>query len=245
MPIKSTRENFINKAVNIHGNKFDYSKVVYIGNKTKTTIICPTHGEFLQRPNDHLSGYGCKKCQYHKTSKENKFSDEIFIKKANIIHNNKYDYTLVKYDGYENKVVIICHKHGKFEQSPHAHLSGAGCPVCKESRGEKKIAEILLNYNIQFEREKTFLDLKYKSNLFYDFYLPKHKVFIEYHGKQHFKPINFFGGKIGFIETRKRDMIKLKYAIDKKYLLISLYDISIKNIEEFLVNALKYKSIII
>jgi very-short-patch-repair endonuclease len=198
----------------------------------------------LQRPNDHLSGYGCKKCQYEKTSKENKFTNEIFIEKAKQIHNNKYDYSLVKYNGYENKVIIICSKHGKFEQTPHNHLRDAGCPSCFESRGEKKVAEILLRYNIKFEREKTFPDLKDKSNLFYDFYLPEHKVFIEYNGKQHCEPIDFFGGKKSHIETRKHDIIKLKYAINNKYLLISLNNIPIKNMDETLVNALKYKSII-
>ena len=59
--------------------------------------------------------------------------NNIFIEKANQIHYNKYDYSFVKYDGYENKVIICCPKHGEFKQSPHAHLRGAGCPVCKES----------------------------------------------------------------------------------------------------------------
>ena len=139
---------------------------------------------------------------------------------------------------------MICKKHGKFQQTPHAHLHGAGCPTCKESFGERKIAQILFKNEIQFEREKTFNDLKDKSNLFYDFYLPEHKTFIEYHGIQHCKPIEFFGGKNGFIEGRKRDLIKLRYVIDNKYLLLSLHNIPIKNIEELLVNALKYKSII-
>ena len=79
----STKEEFITKSQKIHGDKFDYSKVEYIGNKSKVIIICPEHGEFFQRPNDHLSGYGCKKCQYKKTSKMNKFTNGVFIEKAN------------------------------------------------------------------------------------------------------------------------------------------------------------------
>jgi very-short-patch-repair endonuclease len=244
MGISSNKENFIIYAQKKHSNKYDYSKVVYIGNKNKIIIICPQHGEFLQRPNDHLTGYGCKKCQYEKTSKENKFTNEIFIEKANKIHDNKYDYTLIKYNGYENKIIIICKKHGNFQQSPHAHLSGAGCPICKESLGEKKVAEILLKNKIKFEREKTFNDLKDKSNLFYDFYLPEHRTFIEYHGIQHRQSIDFFGGRNAYIERRKRDIIKLRYAINNKYLLMSIYDIPIKDMDELFVNALKYKSII-
>jgi hypothetical protein len=244
MGLCSNKEKFIIAAQIKHNSKYDYSKVVYVGNKDKITIICPKHGEFSQRPNDHLTGYGCKKCQYEKISKENKFTNNIFIEKANKKHNNTYDYSLVKYNGYENKITIICKKHGEFNQSPHAHLGGAGCPKCKESFGEKKIAEILLKYNIQFEREKTFKDLKYRANLYYDFYLPNHKVFIEYHGIQHFAPVKFFGGKNALIETRKRDIIKLKYAINNNYLLISLYNIPIKHMDELLTKALNYKSII-
>jgi hypothetical protein len=179
---KSTKEEFILNAVNTHGEKYDYSNVEYVGSKIKVIIICKEHGKFLQRPNDHLTGYGCKKCQYDKTSKENKFTTENFISRANKLYVNKFDYSLVVYDGYEKKVKIICKKHGIFEQTPHNHLSGTGCHSCCESRGEKKVAEILTKNNIEFIREFTFSDLKDKSNLFYDFYLPKHKLFIEYHG---------------------------------------------------------------
>jgi len=241
---KLTNEIFICKSLDKHGDKYDYSMVDYIGNKSKVIIICPKHGEFLQRPNDHLSGYGCKKCQYEKISNENKFTNEIFIEKANQIHNKTYDYSLVEYDGYENKVFIVCKKHGEFKQSPHAHLNGSGCPVCKESRGEKKVSEILLKNNVLFEREVTFDDLKDKSNLFFDFYLPKHKLFIEYHGIQHFKSVDFFGGKNGFIKTRKHDIIKYNYAINNGYKMLWIINTPIKYLEYLLTSKLKEISII-
>lgn len=239
-----TNNEFILKSQDKHGDKYDYSKVKYIGSKNQIIIICPIHGEFLQRPNDHLNGCGCKKCQYQKTSNENKFTNTIFIKKANVVHGNVFDYSLVDYRGYENKIKIVCSKHGVFLQSPHAHLQGTGCPSCSESRGERKIAEILTKNNIVFIREKTFPDLKNKSQLFYDFYLPEHRVLIEYHGKQHCKPIKFFGGELGFMENRKRDLIKLRFAINNNYLLLSIYDIPIKCLDDLLMNALKYKLII-
>lgn len=47
---------FISKAILVHGNKYDYSKVEYINNHTKVCIICPEHGEFWQTPNNHLNG---------------------------------------------------------------------------------------------------------------------------------------------------------------------------------------------
>ena len=57
-----TKEEFIEKARQVHGDKYDYSKVEYKNNKTKICIVCPIHGEFWQRPNDHLNGRGCDKC---------------------------------------------------------------------------------------------------------------------------------------------------------------------------------------
>lgn len=59
-----TLNEFIERSKNIHNNKYDYSKSVYVNSKTKTTIICPRHGEFKQIPNSHLLGYGCEKCNF-------------------------------------------------------------------------------------------------------------------------------------------------------------------------------------
>jgi hypothetical protein len=236
---KSTTIEFITNSKKVHGDKFDYSKVDYVGNKSKVIICCPQHGKFLQRPNDHLSGYGCKKCQYCKTSKENKFTTENFIIKASKLHDNKFDYSLVEYDGYEKKIKIVCEKHGIFKQTPHSHLSGSGCPSCGESRGEKGVAEILRKNNVEFIREVTFDDLIDKSNLYYDFYLPKHKLFIEYHGIQHIRPIDFFGGENEFIKIRKRDVIKYKYAINNGYKMMWIFNVPPKNLDEILTNKLK------
>ncbi|AFC21724.1 HNH endonuclease [Cronobacter phage vB_CsaM_GAP32] len=60
---KHTTESFIEASVKKHGNVYDYSKTAYgKNNKQQVTIICPTHGEFEQIPNSHLSGKGCVKC---------------------------------------------------------------------------------------------------------------------------------------------------------------------------------------
>lgn len=61
---KLTTEEFIKKAVEIHGDKYDYSNVHYVNAKTKVKIICTIHGEFLQEPSNHLQGQGCKACRY-------------------------------------------------------------------------------------------------------------------------------------------------------------------------------------
>ena len=101
--------------------------------KTKVCIICPIHGEFWQTPHHHLQGHKCKKCI------DKLRLDNNFVNKSNIIHNNTNDYSKVKYINCETKVCIICPKHGEFWQTPHNHLKGQGCPICKQSKLEKDI----------------------------------------------------------------------------------------------------------
>ena len=124
--------DFIEKAIKIHGNKFDYSKVEYVNSKTKVCIICPKHGEFWQLPNNHLQGKGCLKCKYDKLKKKQNISINDFITKAKEIHGGKYDYSKVEYVNNSTKVCIICPEHGEFYQTPKHHINrGQGCPKCQ------------------------------------------------------------------------------------------------------------------
>jgi len=128
---KLTTEEFIKKARSVHGDKYNYSKVDYINKRTKVCIICPEHGEFWQRPGDHLSGNGCYHCGRKKCLGK-KVTTESFIKDAMLIHGDKYDYSKVNYVNSKTKVCIICPEHGEFWQIPSAHTSGQGCPKCKK-----------------------------------------------------------------------------------------------------------------
>lgn len=131
---KDTIENFIKKAKEIHGNKYDYSKVKYVNCDTKVCIVCPEHGEFYQTPYKHVKEKNaCPKC-----SGKVKYSTEEFIKKAREIHSDKYDYSKVEYVNAYTKVSIICPTHGEFWQTPSGHLNGSGCPKCK---GKNKTTE--------------------------------------------------------------------------------------------------------
>ena len=126
---KST-ENFIEEAKQIHGDKYDYSKVVYERSNEKVCIICPEHGEFWQTPHNHLSGKGCKFCGIKKNADKRRYNNKIFIQKAKYVHNNKYNYSKVEYVNNNTKVCIICPEHGEFWQTPNSHLKGCGCPKC-------------------------------------------------------------------------------------------------------------------
>jgi len=133
----SNYTEFTEKAKKVHGNKYDYSKVKYVNARTKVCIICPEHGEFWQTPNSHLSGNGCKKCGNKIISDKKKKNIEEFIEKAKEIHGDKYDYHKSVYNGCDEKIEIICKKHGSFFQNPLSHLHGCGCPICAKEKLSK------------------------------------------------------------------------------------------------------------
>ena len=120
---KDSSLGFTSKARKIHGDKYDYSKVIYSTNCEKVCITCPKHGDFWQTPNHHLRGCGCPIC----TSEERRESEKkSFIDKASKIHDGKYDYFNVNYINNHTKVAITCPKHGDFMQTPKMHIFGNG-----------------------------------------------------------------------------------------------------------------------
>lgn len=148
--VRNTNDEFINMSNIIHKNRYDYSLVKYINAHTKIKIICKEHGIFEQEPRAHLYGYGCPQCSGNK-----KLTNEIFIHRSIIRHNNIYDYSLVDYKNNSTNVKIICKKHGIFEQLPFNHMKGCGCPKCDNySAGEKIIEKILKKNNIIYEPQK-------------------------------------------------------------------------------------------
>lgn len=143
MSRRSTKEEFIKKANLVHNNQYDYSKVNYINNKIKVEIICPIHGQFLQRPDNHIGlKQGCRKCYDEKLSKSLNKTLEEFITDANNKHNNKYNYSKTSYTKSIDKLIIICEKHGEFIQEANHHLQGNGCPKCGIEKNTKLPIEL-------------------------------------------------------------------------------------------------------
>lgn len=104
MPKKLTTEEFIRKANQIHKGKYDYSKVIYIKAIEKVSIICKTHGEFLQTPNAHLCGYGCSKCGH---TNKGKWTQEDFIKELKKRCGENLTYDIIgDYKGTTNNILI-------------------------------------------------------------------------------------------------------------------------------------------
>ena len=217
---KLTNKEFIAKAKEVHGDKYDYSKTEYNGSHIKICIVCPEHGEFFQTAYSHLNGCGCPLCSKSKrwdTRGRKKTSD--FIAQAKKIHGEKYDYSETEYKNRRDKVKIICHKkykngteHGYFFQTPGLHLNGRGCPHCRNSRLETKINNFLREKKIVFEKEKTFEWLKNNGHLYLDYFLPEYNIAIECQGIQHFLPlvtkITNYDGEKKFKYIIKNDKIK-------------------------------------
>lgn len=138
---KSNTLDFIEKAKTVHGDKYDYSNVNYVNNKTHVSITCQKHGDFKQTPNAHLRGNECPCCaniKRYKTLYDNgnkqRLTSEDFIKKAKGVHGDVYDYSRVEYINNYTDVEIICSKHGSFFQKPYNHLSGTECPKCSHEK---------------------------------------------------------------------------------------------------------------
>lgn len=123
--VKVNQDEVISQFIEVHGGRYDYSKVKYESTHKKVIIICREHGEFLQTPSSHKSGKGCRKCAGLEIK-----NNEIIINEFKEVHKNKYDYRLVEYVNTHTKIKIICKEHGVFFQSPSKHKSGGNCPKC-------------------------------------------------------------------------------------------------------------------
>ena len=174
---KSNKDEFIQKARLIHGNKHDYSRVEYINNRTKVEIVCKEHGTFSQKPNDHLNKYGCAGCSGNK-----KISTEEFIVKARLVHGDKYDYSKSEYKNSDTKVQIICTQHGPFLQTPDNHFQEKGCSRCTHVISKPEI-EWLDKLAIPDDKDHRQVIIKINNKIYrVDGYSPKTNTVYEFDG---------------------------------------------------------------
>lgn len=229
---RKTTEEFVKQAIGVHKNKYDYSRVEYINNKTKVKIICKIHGIFEQTPKDHLSGSGCNNCGNTQKGNKQRKTIEDFVKQAIRIHKNKYDYSQLEYVNNKTNVKIECKIHDIFEQSPNNHLSGKGCNRCNNYTNEDETIGILENLtNKPFVKTK----LKVLKNLELDGYNKDLKLAIEYNGEQHYNYNPFFhrNGIVDLIKQKQRDSLKEKLCNENDIFLIVL-PYYIKDKEDFI-----------
>lgn len=140
-------EEFVRKARLVHSDKYDYSKVEYVNSTTDVCIICPIHGEFWQRPAEHLRGKGCIKCgQALCGEKQKQKAKETFVERCKEIHGDKYTYEKVDYVDSHTKIVVTCKKHGYFETLPYRLLNGNGCQKCKSEEAHERYSKGTLKF---------------------------------------------------------------------------------------------------
>tara|TARA_R110000868_G_scaffold75946_6_gene218856 strand:+ start:29682 stop:30599 length:918 start_codon:yes stop_codon:yes gene_type:complete len=237
-----TTKSFIKRANIVHNNLYNYSLVNFTKSQDKVKIICNTHGVFEQIAYNHLSGAICAKCSKNTVMLKRRTPIDVFIKKANIIHNHKYDYSKVKYINNYTKILIICKNHGDFYQIPNSHLSKQGCAKCKNSNISKIEMQWLDYLNIPNEYRQVPIIInnkKYRT----DAYDPITNTIYEFYGDfwhgnpNKYKPdyINKCN-KFSFGTLYKRTMLKEQIYKEANYNVISIWEQDFKKLIKKVIN---------
>jgi hypothetical protein len=169
MSKKLTHSEFINKAINKHGNKYSYSKSIYINTDTKILINCvKCNKDFWQTPHMHLLGNGCPDCGRSKSIKSRTFNKQQFILQAIKEHGDKYSYINIKYKNFHTQIEIYCNIcQNSFFQAAHSHLAGRGCPKCAAAKKAEKFRlgiELFIKYAIKIHKDKySYTNVEYKN----------------------------------------------------------------------------------
>lgn len=192
---RDTTNTFIEKALKVHGRRYDYTRVAYVDSRTPVDITCLIHGSFAQRPNGHLRGSGCPDCAHILTGERCRLGAEEFINKSLQRHGkNRYDYSRVLYVNAHIKVEILCDSHGPFWQSPNKHANaGNGCPQCGFERSAES-SRLSLSHFVQ--RANKVHKGKYNySKSDYSNYSNPIVVTCTKHGDFEISPSNHLAGK--------------------------------------------------
>ena len=232
--IKLTTESYKQRLVEKNSNIIPLEE--YVNMNTPILHKCIKHEiEWKTSPSSVLNGGGCCICKKEKQHASLCKSHERYVNELKNINGN-----ILPLEEYVNSLTPILHKctihNYNWKVAPSNLLSGHGCPKCTTSLGENKISEWLENHNVKYEYQKRFSDCKDKKTLPFDFYLPDYNTCIEYQGRQHYEPIEYFGGLEALNYRQYHDELKKEYCKNKD---ISLLCISFKqNIEEELDNFL-------
>lgn len=212
MAIKQSQEskdNFIEKAIAAHSDRYDYDRVVYVNSKEKVIITCVKHGDFEQTPSSHLSGNGCVKCGFEEmAAKKTQKAKDVFFEKAREKHGDRYSYEHVVYVRSGDKVIITCKNHGDFEQVPYSHLDGNGCPSCPARRDQPTnlylmrngLGKVKVGYSIDADKRIKELnrDAPFEAELLETWTLPDTPTVRKIESKVHRKLAKYHAGLSGF-----------------------------------------------
>jgi G:T-mismatch repair DNA endonuclease (very short patch repair protein) len=223
---------FLERAEQVHPNRFDYAKTQYVNMTTKITVTCPQHGDFRISPIKLVHhAQGCPVCgdvsrgrqknmgEVRKKSGASKRAafEKVFVSRAQAVHGNRYDYSNHGYVSGRHKVRITCLVHGEFEQAVYHHLSGQGCPSCsvRKSAPEEEIAAFLEQFTPVVRRDRRIIGPKEL-----DIYLPEHRLAIEFCGMYW----HSHGDAADEKKNKRRHAEKHRLCAEQGIRLITLYE---------------------
>lgn len=215
--IKKSDKWFKQRVMSLVGNEYTFLDP-YVNSATKLKAKHNKCGRVYRvAPNTFLSGHRCPYCKG--TAKRSTAQFKLEVK--NLV-GDEYR-VLGEYQGVNTKIKMRHNICGNvFFPTPKHFLKGSRCPYCSSSKGETIISKILDTLNINYEAQKKFDELRDIQLLSYDFFIPSQNILIEYQGKQHYEPINYFGGESQFKSQQKHDKMKLDYAKSHNYNLITV-----------------------
>lgn len=230
--MKNDRQDiFIKKAEKTHNNKYDYSKVVYNKMQDKVEIICPKHGCFTQSMSKHISKkQGCPICAIEERSQKQRSDLNELIEKCNKIHNNKYDYSQVKFKTIADKVEIICPKHGSFFQKFYDHIHGCGCPTCIHIKSSNELE--IFNFVKNYFPDAISGDKKMLKGKELDIFIPSKNIAIEYNGLRWHSE--------AFGKDKNYHLDKLENCLECGIKLIQIFEDEYINHKDIVLNKIKH-----
>lgn len=235
-----TQEEFIERCLKVHKNKYDLSKTIYKNMQSKIEVICKMHGVFLIAPQHFLEGTMCSFCNKERLRTLRSKNVIQFKTEANAMHREKYDYKHSVYKNNNIKLKILCPDHGIFEQTPANHLRGHGCLLCskmKKSKKECNLAAWLSAY--------TSVDQNYKPSWLgrkeIDIYLPEYDIGVEYNGLiYHHSTLNTTSYYKRFTKNQNYHKNKYDLCLENNVDLIHIFEF--EDIEEWKQKILNYFS---
>lgn len=230
--LRKRQYEFENEVKNLVGEEFKVQGP-YLGAHVKVSIFHEVCKEsFMMTPTHFLSGERCPRCAGLKRKNTNDFKEEVY----HLIGN---EYSVL--GEYINARYKICMRHEncniEYDVTPDNFLRGCRCPVCNESKGEKRIAEVLQKMKSDYKRQFSFNNCKNKRPLPFDFAIfteGELVCLIEYDGIHHFKPVEKFGGELNFNKRKINDKIKEDYCMENKIQLIRICYKNYYQIEDIL-----------
>ncbi len=170
-------EEFIKRAKDTHGDFYNYSRTRCTKATEKVEIQCNLHGSFFQVAQTHWSGAGCPKCGKLAAIEKIKYTLEEFIEECKLFHKDRYDYSIVDYQGCDKRINVICRTHGVFSTLAGEHLRiGGNCRKCTMVTFEEFKERANKIHRDKFSYEKSiYINTNTKVNIT----CPKHGDFMQ------------------------------------------------------------------